>query len=493
MSEISRQSFKSSIYSYLGTIIGFITVGYLFPKYLLPEEIGVLKLIRDYANIAGYLVAFGAGTTIIRFFPQFQNEKNGHNGLLSSSISLSIIGLIIFSVLFIFGKEWLIERNMEKSPIFAEYFNLIYPTTIALTLFIIFDAFYIALKRSTTGIFLRDFFQRSLILLLIIVYIVYHLKAGQLIYWYFGIIWLMSLIYFVKIYKTNRLYFKPRFSFLNKKLITSISSVGAFSILNQLGVNLAQRLDIIMINEFIGEAMVGIYATLFYYSSLIRIPTININRAVSSHISQFMHDGDLHKMNELNKKTALNQFLIGVVLFCGIWINKTFVFFILPDEYAIGEYILLYAGLAEVLRTLTGNSNTILIYSRYYRHNFLFMLGYSAVIIVFNLFLIPLYGIAGAALATALSALLLYTSITTYAYIRLKANPLSLPILWVALIGVVAFGVASLIYSGNVYADLIIRSGVFLTLFSAPVLYFKISPDLNYFILNHWNAIKRRL
>ena len=147
-----------------------------------------------------------------------------------------------------------------------------------------------------------------------------------------------------------------------------------------------------------------------YYSSLIRIPTININRAVSSHISQSVHDADSNKLSELNKKTALNQFLIGVVLFCGIWINRSFVFHILPDSYIIGEYVLLYAGLAEVLRTLTGSTNTILAYSKYYRHNFLFMIGYAMIIVVFNYFLIPLYGLSGAAMATALSALVLHIS-----------------------------------------------------------------------------------
>ncbi len=62
---IAKQSYKGIVYTYLGIILGFITVGILFPRFLKPEQIGLISILLSYATIFGQAANMGFPVVII--------------------------------------------------------------------------------------------------------------------------------------------------------------------------------------------------------------------------------------------------------------------------------------------------------------------------------------------------------------------------------------------------------------------------------------------
>ena len=83
-----------------------------------------------------------------------------------------------------------------------------------------------------------------------------------------------------------------------------------------------------------------------------------------------------------------------------------------------GFMIVFWVGLVKVYDALLGNNNSILFNSDYYRSILFFGVLLAALAIVFNLWLIPNYGINGAAIAS-FSAFFIYNTLKL-GYVKLK-------------------------------------------------------------------------
>ena len=81
MGVIARQSFKASIVGFLGVGVGAINVLFILPKFLTPEEIGVVSTIQRASILLYSLMILGVvspyGNSIKR--PSAENPMDIHN------------------------------------------------------------------------------------------------------------------------------------------------------------------------------------------------------------------------------------------------------------------------------------------------------------------------------------------------------------------------------------------------------------------------------
>jgi O-antigen/teichoic acid export membrane protein len=92
MGIIGRQTIKGSFFSYLGVAFGFITVGLLWPRYLEPEQIGLINFLVALSAILAQVGSLGIVNISIRLFPEFRNDSNRHNGFLSLGLVFLAVG-----------------------------------------------------------------------------------------------------------------------------------------------------------------------------------------------------------------------------------------------------------------------------------------------------------------------------------------------------------------------------------------------------------------
>ena len=160
MGIIQKQTIRGSIITYVGVIIGFLTVGYLLPNYITTEQIGVLNLLVAYSLGFATLATLGINAISNRLFPYFRNPENKHNGYFFIIFIVSIAGFILSVIVFLSLKPLIIKNNLEKSALFIDYIHYILPLTFFTLIFLVLDIYYAVLFKAVKGIFIKEFLQR---------------------------------------------------------------------------------------------------------------------------------------------------------------------------------------------------------------------------------------------------------------------------------------------------------------------------------------------
>jgi O-antigen/teichoic acid export membrane protein len=211
MNVIKKQAFLSTIFSYGGVLVGFVTQFFLIGNYLEPAQNGLMAVLFSYMYVLVQLSSLGFNAAGSRFFPHFRNAKNGHNGYLFLGLSVGIVGFIITTFGLVLLKNTIIQ-NEENSTLFADHFYFLLPLTFATLLFNLLDNYAKNLYDTVTGTFLAQFLQR-LLQLVAILFIVFQIVDFQ----QFMYLWVFSVSFYVvpmllKVSKLEGFSLKPNFS-----------------------------------------------------------------------------------------------------------------------------------------------------------------------------------------------------------------------------------------------------------------------------------------
>ena len=153
---------------------------------------------------------------------------------------------------------------------------------------------------------------------------------------------------------------------------------------------------------------------------------------------------------------------------------------ILRPEYVAGKWVIFFIGLGCLLDMATGANSSLMGTSKYYKVQSYLLLILVVLLVSLNLFLIPRYGLTGAAVSSAASLGVLNLLRYLFLYFKYGFQPYNLRFVMVIVIGALAYFVAHEIpVLFHYIPDLVIRSGVFTILFLLPIYFFRISADLN--------------
>jgi len=153
---------------------------------------------------------------------------------------------------------------------------------------------------------------------------------------------------------------------------------------------------------------------------------------------------------------------------------------ILKPEYHSGKWVIFFIGLGCLMDMATGANSSIMGTSRYYKIQSYLLLILVVILIAFNLILIPLYGITGAAISSAAALGFLNLFRFLFLYFKFGLQPYNSRFFSVILLGAAAYFLARVIPVHFHYIiDILIRSSVFTALFLLPVYFLGISSDLN--------------
>jgi O-antigen/teichoic acid export membrane protein len=110
-----------------------------------------------------------------------------------------------------------------------------------------------------------------------------------------------------------------------------------------------------------------------------------------------------------------------------LWINIDNIFAIIPNGavYTEGKWVVLFIGLAKLVEVTLNFGGTLISFSRYYYWSLYFVFFIIGIGVLTNYLLIPVLGIAGAALATTISCLLSYSMQQWLVLKKVKGNPYS--------------------------------------------------------------------
>ena len=480
MGVIKRQSIKGTAYSYIGTVLGFITAGLLFPRFLATEQIGLLSLLASYATLFAVFANLGFNSVITRLFPYFRDPDNQHHGFFFLTTVVTMCGYLLSVLLFFLLKPLIIKDSIEQSPLFTEYLYLVPFLTFFLLVYSIFDSYNRALFNATYGTFLTEVLQRSAVLLILILYLTGLTNFHLFVILYIVALCLPGILIFYPLIRKKQVFVAPQLSFIRKDLRKEIINVSTFGIIIGYSNIIIQRVDTIMINSMIDLRAAGIYSISLLFGSIVALPSRSLYRISTTVISDAWKRSDIETIKSVYYKSCLNQTIIGGLVFAGIWANISNVFHILPSEYLSGKYVIFFFGLSALVSMMSGICSQIINLSKSYRYNTWFTFAFGLTVVVTNLILIPRLGISGAALAALISNFSYHLLQIVFLYLKYKLFPYDLNIVIAILITVITYLFSLLIPElSNFIFDIFVRSIVMILVFGFLVVILKVSKDVD--------------
>ena len=478
MGLIKKQAIKGTIINYIGVIIGFVTAAILSPK-IDSEIIGLVSVIVSYAIIISQIGSLGLTGITTRLFAYFRTKDNKHNGFLFLAVGISVIGFILASLIVV-GIRYIAYSNRSSDDLFIQYYWYIIPVAFFTIFFNLFDNYYKVLFNAVKGIFLKELIQKigTFTALLMIV-------AGFINFKTFVFVYLVGyslpgiIIIITAIFDKNNS-FKPQLDFINPELKKSIISVGLFSIISSASGIVAMNIDKVMIEDITGLSATGVYSIAFYFGVIIIIPSRSLLKISSALIAESWKNNDIENIKQIYNKSTINLFLIGALLFIGLYINIDNILVLLKGNYANGKYVILFIAFAFLSDMLAGTAGQVLFTSKKYKTQSYLMILYVLLIIGTNYLLIPKYGINGAAIATLASKILINIIRFIIIYVSYKLQPYNYKFLVVLFIALIVFAINYYIPKQDYFIiDIILRSSIISIVYLSLSYFLNISEDIN--------------
>ncbi len=447
---------------------------------LTTDENGLIRILVSVSTLLAQLSSLGFSSITIRLFPYFRNKEKGHHGFLFYAIIISLMGFLLCWLVFYFLKSKIIESNSEKSKLFVDYLFYLMPLSFFSLFFTLFDTYLRACYSSVIGSFTKDFLQRILILVVLALYYFQLINFPIFILGYIVATCLPTVLLLIHIVKLKEWHIKPVRGFMTKELVTEIIKLSLFSLFAGFSGAIIMNIDTIMVNQMLGLSETGVYGIAFFFGSIMLIPARSINRITSSIVAEAMKISNSAEINKLYNKTCNTGIAVGNILFIGICININNIMLLLPPEYAAGKYVILFIAAGYIAEMSTGINQVILANSKYYYYDGFFVLIIVAITVLSNYLLIPIYGITGSAIATALTVI--STNVIRWGFLmyKFKMQPYDFNSLKLIFISVVTFLIGYFIPSfNNFLVDIAVRSILTGGIFGLLLLKTEASPDIN--------------
>ncbi|MTI86799.1 MAG: hypothetical protein FH748_02390 [Balneolaceae bacterium] len=480
MGIIKTQSIQNSIITYIGIALGFISTLYLFPNILSTDEYGLTRVILAVAFIFTEFTHLGMKNIAIKFFPEFENKENKHNGFLFLVLFIPLIGYIIsLGVLFSFD-DFIIQKYTQDSTLFGDYFLFLIPLIAGILYFDVLNSYIRANKDSVPGSVVNEVILRILVIALLILHFYEYLSFQQFMTGFVCSYLFQPVMLTIYLFRTGSFNIKPNFDFLNKTLMKRIGNYGVFVLLGGMTHIIVNNIDILMLGSLAGLTNTGIYTIAFYIGSVIVVPQKSVGKIAPSLLSRYLHSDNIPEVEHIYKSSSLNQLVAGFLIFTGIWANLDNLIDILPTEYAGGRWVVIIIGISKLFDMAGGVNGNIIMHSRYYKFN---MMATSVLIFVsigLNYVLIPLYGITGAAIATAISLLIYNLVKSIYVWYQFSIQPLSPKVIPIILISAAILLISLQVDRiGNLYIDIILRSAIITVIYSVAMVTLNVSDEVN--------------
>lgn len=482
MGIIGRQGFKKTIISYIGVLIGLFATLYIYP--LEEAMYGLARFLLSIASLFVPILTFGTHSLVVRFFPVFRDKETGHHGFLGFILLISTGSFVVLgSLLYIWRTEF--YRLLHSINLDVDVFSENLLETAVLALFIsmatILSTYISNFKRIVIpGIFNSIYLKIGLPILILLFY-AQVIQEAQFKWGFILIHFFILLSLVIYTFRLGELYLKPDFRFITRGLTKKLANYSIHGVFTTLGATIAFNIDAIMTASMMGFTSTGIFSIANNIAGVISSPFISISEISAPIFAQKLYEGDMENIEKLYKSSSVAMLIVGLGMLITVYVSLDSIF-LFSSQYDVivqGKYVVLLLGLAEVINMAAGLNKHIISYSNLYRWNVILILVLAILNIGFNFAFIPMYGINGAALATLFSMSIFNIAKLIFVWIRFKMQPFTLRHIWVVVIGITAYTLGYFMPdTGYNLLNVILKSGVTLSVFGGLILYFNFSPEI---------------
>ncbi|GAA4898736.1 hypothetical protein GCM10023311_24780 [Flaviramulus aquimarinus] len=418
MGLVASQSFKNIIYTYLGFLIGAINALFLYTEFLSDDYYGMVGYMLSLAYVIMPLMGFGVHNTLVKFYSSFKTRVSINSFLtlmlVLPTLIITPLFLIIYTSYDCIGDFLSRENEIIKGYLWHTFF-----IAIALAYFEVFFAWAKVQMQTVFGNFMKEVFHRAGAMVLLFLF---HFEVINLEQFMAGLV----VVYVFRMLIMSAYAFSIKLPVITFKRLNNLSSVLKYSLLIIIAGSIATILldiDKVMLGHYIEIKEIAYYSVAIYIAAVISVPQRAMHQILLPLSAKYLNEKDFDALEDLYKRSSLNLFIVGGFVFLLIILNINQLYYIIPEEFSGGLFVVFIIGIAKLYDSLLGSNNAILFNSDYYR--VVLVLGVILVIlmIILNIIFIPLLGINGAGIATFL-AVFIYNSIKLFfVYRKFKIFP----------------------------------------------------------------------
>ena len=380
----------------------------LFARLLGPSQYGIFTLAFILVSIALPFISFGMTSSLSRYIPRYE-QKGMLIDFLKRIQRIPLISSVLISILcVVYAKpiSSLIFTTDEHSSIVIIVALTIVPTILYRLIWSTLWGLRIFLSRS-----LLELSCDALLLCLGLSLILYRPLAESLLV--ANLVAYITVVVFFGLLLGRHIAGRDdqneRLDKTDRQLYREALKYGSWMILANLGFSALGYIDRWMLNRYGGAADVGIYAVAMALASVLFLGIQLIVNVVSVNLNYLWEKGEREKIDfTINALTKFGYLVFLSSAFIVLVIIETLIRLLYGEPYLTAAHIMPYLMLMQALMVaywLLG-LYTVLMEKTYI--SFCAILTGLLVNVGLNLWLIPLYNVKGAAIATASSSFILF-------------------------------------------------------------------------------------
>ena len=475
MGIVVSQSFKNIISTYIGFAIGAINTLFLYTNFMSDTYFGLVGFVLSAAFVMMPLAAFGVYNTLVKFYSQFKT-RTSLNSFLTLMLFLPLAVIIPISIIGYLGYDTIAGFLATENTEIKHYLWHIVIVAGALAYFEVFYAWVKVHLQTVYGNFMKEVFHRFGTMILLFALYLDFIQVDQFI---LGLV----VVYILRMLAMMLYAFSVHLPVLTFKKINNLTSVLKYSLLIILaGLIATQLLDIdkVMLGKYLHVSNIAYYNVAVFIATVIAVPQRAMHQILLPMSAKYLNDKNIDSLADLYKRSSLNLFIVGGLIFLLIVLNINQLYYIIADEYRAGLYVAILISISKLYDTLLGSNNAILFNSDYYRIVLVLGIAIVVLMVLLNVILIPKYGLNGAALATFIAVCLYNTAKVYFVYKGFKILPFTQKTLKTAMVLIVmVFVFYFWDFWFHPFLNIALKSIVITSVFTIVVYKLKLSDDIS--------------
>ena len=404
MGIVQRQSIQNTLITFLGFGIGAINALFLYTNFLDKLHYGIVSTVLSGGNIMMPLMAFGAQSTLIRFFSSYKNQ-NERDEFLTFMLILPLALIVPLILGFYIFYDDISHSWIQENPTLKPFFWLIPVIGLLMAYFEVFYAWAKVHMKSVTGNFISEVLVRFVIMLLLVAVHFDYISKETFIYCL--VLAYLAQMVAMKIYAISIK--MPVLRFVIPKNVKEIIHYSLFIIVSGGVAVMLVDFDKVMIAKYIPVSENALYSVAIFFATVIAVPSRAMTQIIAPITAKLMVENKHDELNDLYKKSAINLQVVGGLLMILIFVNVKQMYHLIPNDYSAGILAVFPIGLCKFYDVMLGNNNSIIVNTKHYRTVLLFGVFTVVLMIVLNMIFIPKYGIEGSAIATLITVVIYNT------------------------------------------------------------------------------------
>ena len=480
MGVIQKQGLLNTVVTYSGVVIGFVSLLFIQPQLLTSSELGLIRILLAFATIVATVMPLGVGNINTKFFPHFRNKEKKHFGYFGLMLLFLLVGFLICASLILVFKGEIIEIYSEQSPLFVNYFYLAIPFALIIACVAILNTYVSSLYKTVAVTFWDSIMNKILFVVVIVLYYFEFLSFDLFVFSFVGLYALQVLFLLIYAIVTDSVSLKINIPKVKSVGLKPMVKYGLLLSLASISSSGLKFIDTVMIGAFLELDFVGIFTVTSFIALIIDIPLVSLEKISNVQIAKFWVENNLEGIKSIYKKSVKYLMLIGGLLLIGILLNIEDMLSFLPQEYANAKNVTIIASIGAFINISTGLNNAVLFNSNKYVYGTYLLLLLLVLAVINNLIFIPMWGIEGAAFASAFSVVIY--NLIKFAIIKIKfqMQPYDLNALKILLIISITFIIGYFLPSFDfTIFSMIFRSVIVSILYVSLVYLLKIVPEFD--------------